>query len=187
MRRAQSSLVLGAMLALGVIIGMTLDHLGQRVEAQPGPPQAVASPGETLVDQSLPNMRVGTETELYDRLARQYDRFAEVDRTFTLVSQAVAPSVVHITADKPGPVADEATGSRYIEETGSGVIVRPSHRNDLFVLTNHHVIAGAQAKDIRITLHDGRVLKPLQTWSDVEGGCRRAGTRPRRPPRLPPG
>ena len=40
------------------------------------------------------------------------------------------------------------------------MIVRLDSRPELYVLTNHHVIAGAKEGDTSITLHDGRVLRP---------------------------
>src|SRR6478609_3119862 len=52
------------------------------------------------------------------------------------------------------------------EETGSGVIVRPEAGKGLFVLTNNHVVDGAQAAEISILLHDGQVLRPDRFWAD---------------------
>ena len=48
---------------------------------------------------------------IYDVLAKQYEQFRQVNRTFELVAKAVSPSVVHIVAHKttrtrgkpPGP------------------------------------------------------------------------------------
>ena len=37
---------------------------------------------------------------IYDTLARQYEQFRQVDRTFELVAKAVSPAVVHIVAKK---------------------------------------------------------------------------------------
>lgn len=161
MVRVRSPLQMGAMVALGIVVGLTLDRVGRPLEAQS---DAKVPAAGTNTPAATP--RAATEQELYDQLARQYDRFAEIDRTFSLVAQAVSPSVVHIVARKPGPVEDQDTGSRIIEETGSGVIVRPDGQSAVFVLTNHHVVSGSRTEDITVTLHDGRVLQPLALWTD---------------------
>ncbi len=106
---------------------------------------------------------------LYGELDRQYDFFSQVDRTFALVSRTVAPSVVHIVARKPGFRAGRGSReTRFVEETGSGVIVRPDGEAGLCVLTNHHVVMGAETSDIGITLLDGRVLQPIKVWTDAK-------------------
>ncbi|MBY0396225.1 MAG: trypsin-like peptidase domain-containing protein, partial [Thermoleophilia bacterium] len=99
------------------------------------------------------------------QLARQYAQFEGVNRTFELVAKAVSPAVVHIVAQKSGRI-DETNRVRHFEETGSGVIVRADRGNTLFVLTNHHVIDGAQAAKINIFLQDGRAIRPEQAWLD---------------------
>ncbi|MGY6519818.1 MAG: S1C family serine protease [Lysobacteraceae bacterium] len=90
-----------------------------------------------------------------------------------------APAVVSIYADKivterplrlvPDPVLQRYSAIGYgpprqrLERSlGSGVIVR----DDGHVLTNHHVIAGAE--DIRIVLQDGRVTDATLVGSDPE-------------------
>ena len=60
---------------------------------------------------------------IYDALAKQYEQFQQVNRTFELVAKAVSPAVVHIVAQKTIR-AEEGRRSRQFEETGSGVIVR---------------------------------------------------------------
>ena len=109
------------------------------------------------------------DDDLYDSLARQYDQFQQVNRTFELVARAVSPAVVHIVAEKvaraePG----DSRGSRHFEETGSGVIIRSNRRPGLYVLTNHHVVDGARPTKVRIFLHDGRSILPVRIWSDAK-------------------
>jgi serine protease Do len=166
MPSARNPIVLGAFLAAGIVIGQvvtrTLDWLEFRpaLAADGGAPRVVLPP-----DDSSPRGSVGGD--VFARLSEQYDRrYAEIDRTFSDVSQAVAPSVVHIVARKLAPHVDQDTGSRFIEETGSGVLVRIEGQAPVYVLTNHHVVADSRTQDITITLYDGRVLQPLQSWSD---------------------
>jgi serine protease DegQ len=88
------------------------------------------------------------------------------------------PAVVNIYTSKEmrqrGPLADDAMLRRYfpdlaarmprqrVTSLGSGVIVSP----DGFVLTNHHVIEGAD--DIQLILHDGRRIAAHVRGTDPE-------------------
>jgi serine protease Do len=111
--------------------------------------------------------RPETEAAVSDELARTYEKFAVVDRVFAQASRAVAPSVVHIVARKTAPRGELGEQGRgLIEETGSGVIVRPGPGPGLFVLTNNHVVEGAAAVDVGVTLQDGRVIRPERVWTD---------------------
>ena len=88
------------------------------------------------------------------------------------------PAVVNIYTSKEmrqrGPLADDAMLRRYfpdlaarmprqrVTSLGSGVIVSP----DGFVLTNHHVVEGAD--DIQLILHDGRRIAAHVRGTDPE-------------------
>ena len=88
------------------------------------------------------------------------------------------PAVVNIYTSKEmrqrGPLVDDALLRRYfpdlaaraprqrVTSLGSGVIVSP----DGFVLTNHHVIEGAD--DIQLVLHDGRRITAHVKGTDPE-------------------
>ena len=69
------------------------------------------------------SFRKQSDDETYDLLAKQYEQFQHINRTFELVAKAVSPAVVHIVAEKSSR-GDESKRPRSFEETGSGVIVR---------------------------------------------------------------
>ena len=52
----------------------------------------------------------------------------------------------------------------YIEEAGSGVLIRID--DNVYVLTNRHVVTGCELNGIRIKLHDGRMIYPNKKWED---------------------
>jgi serine protease Do len=107
------------------------------------------------------------DTEVYEQLAAEYERFAHVNRMFEMVAKVVSPTVVHIVAQKTVR-HEESQRTRKFEETGSGVLVRSDKSPGLYVLTNHHVVEGGKASKIRIFLHDGRSLAPERIWSDAK-------------------
>ncbi|GIX04228.1 MAG: MucD protein [Planctomycetaceae bacterium] len=74
----------------------------------------------------------------------------------------VTPSVVHIQSERVLPQQ-----GRKEEETGSGVIVTSRKKPGYFVVTNRHVIEGANVHQIAIQLHDGREVHPVRIWSDA--------------------
>jgi len=149
-------------LTFGVFLGVAFERGGPFVAAQaarPSLPGPAASAGTTALLRS--------EEADYQRLARQYEQFEQVNRTFELVAKTVKPAVVHIVARKSGRnEADDRV--RQYEETGSGVIVRKDRGQGLYVLTNHHVVLGAAPPQINIYLQDGRALHPDRVWSDAE-------------------
>src|SRR5262245_1651880 len=107
MSRTVSSLLLGVVLLVGVILGVTLERGGSFVAAQ----VPVAAPGaraELSTPATPPATAIARETQgkasseddLYRQLDRQYEQFRHVNQTFELVARAVSPSVVHIVAHK---------------------------------------------------------------------------------------
>jgi S1-C subfamily serine protease len=88
---------------------------------------------------------------------------AREETRFEAVARKISPSVVAIESLKPA-----AGKARPIEDSGSGVLVKFPGRSGVFVLTNHHVIGAAPAKQITINLADGRIFKPSKVWSDPE-------------------
>lgn len=91
-------------------------------------------------------------------LGRLGDRFEQVARQ-------VSPAVVYIEATKPPTLAGR---NKPVEESGSGVLVRLEGHPEPLVLTNNHVIAHALAAQITVNLADGRLLHPIQVWTDPE-------------------
>jgi len=85
----------------------------------------------------------------------------------TIVSK-VMPSVVSVDAVKV-PVAGSGTGKKPpAEESGSGVLIKLDDIRGTFVVTNDHVVTGAKANTITVTLNDGRILQPDRVWTDPE-------------------
>jgi S1-C subfamily serine protease len=88
---------------------------------------------------------------------------------FEWVARRAGPAVVALEAVKPSPATGlSATRQRPVEESGSGVLVRPDGRPGTWILTNNHVISGAAPAQITISLADGRVLRPAQVLADPE-------------------
>ena len=84
---------------------------------------------------------------------------------FDATIRQVGPSVVTVDASKPANAAQQVKSS---ELSGSGAIVRLPGRGGLFVVTNGHVVGGAQIAQITVTLSDGGIVRPEQSWIDAE-------------------
>jgi len=167
-----SPILLVAVLVFGVALGLLLGRGSQLVSAQATVPPRNAdasknatSPPPSKHEADLP--RTDSDDIIYDRLARQYSQFEQVNRTFEMVARAVSPAVVHIVAEKNGRKNDSSR-ARHYEETGSGVIVRSDNQRNLYVLTNNHVVEGAQPAKISVFLQDGRSIHPVQVWLDAK-------------------
>ncbi len=152
-----------ATLALGISIGVALDRGGRPLSADPQ--QAAANVHRAADVPGASPSRPRGEEAIYDQLGRQYEQFAHVNRTFELVARAVSPSVVHLVSRKVTRNREEGRVQEF-EETGSGVIVRSDRLGGLYVLTNNHVVAGADTSDVSIALSDGRTLHPEKIWFD---------------------
>jgi serine protease Do len=154
-------------LLVGVILGIVLGRGGPVVSAQVAP-TAISEPaaGRPSLDRArLAAEQRRADDAIYDTLAKHYQQFEHVNRTFELVAKAVSPALVHIVAQKSAR-PDEHRRVRHFEETGSGVIVRSDRAAGLYVLTNHHVVDGSKANNIKVSLRDGRTLAPVRIWTD---------------------
>lgn len=78
------------------------------------------------------------------------------------ISTRVMPTAVHIQATRR-----EKDGRR-VEETGSGVFVRSAKVKGLFIVTNNHVIRGAELSAIELRTFDGSILNPIRVFRDAE-------------------
>jgi S1-C subfamily serine protease len=86
---------------------------------------------------------------------------------FEAVARRVGPAVVSIEAVKPNGTKPDGK-PRTIEDSGSGVLVAADDGRGTVVLTNSHVVTGAQPSQISINLSDGRLVRPTQVLSDPE-------------------
>ena len=100
--------------------------------------------------------------------AQMTGHVADPDRLqarFEAVADKVGPCVVSVEAVK---TAVREGKSKTVEESGSGVLFRPESQRGAFVLTNNHVIAQADPKQITVSSADDRIFKPTQVWADAE-------------------
>ena len=164
---SRSSTVLVALTSLfaGIVLGILLGRGGPVVSAQVAG-AGRGTHGELATVSPRSDQKVA-DLALYDLLAKQYEQFRQVNRTFELVAKAVSPSVVHIVARKTTR-PEENRRIRHFEETGSGVIIRSDRAPGLFVLTNHHVVDGSDPSRIRVFLRDGRSILPVKVWTDAK-------------------
>jgi S1-C subfamily serine protease len=86
---------------------------------------------------------------------------------FESVVANMVSSVVAVDAIKPQQPSTTNKG-KPLEESGSGVLVQFDGVRGVNVVTNNHVIAGAKAAEITVTLHDGRIVRPSRVWNDPE-------------------
>ena len=97
---------------------------------------------------------------LYRELSAGRSSLDDGSKLLAKVAAATTPSVVHIQSERQ----NEQRGR--IEETGSGAIVASDSMEGLFVVTNRHVVFGAELRNIDIRLHDGQTINPVRIWSD---------------------
>ena len=89
-----------------------------------------------------------------------------VPARFETLVQKIMPAVVSVDAIKPA--APGAAKNKPTEDSGSGVLVQLPGYRGTFVITNNHVVAGAKATEITVTLNDGRILVPDLVRTDPE-------------------
>jgi len=151
--RRPSALALSAVtLLIGIFLGSQGWPLMRSALAQTLLPPPGTSSGKTVTE-------IAHDKLVEDLQNRNTPLHLAGDQTAKII-RLTGPSVVHIQAQR-------RTKTRgLIEETGSGVVMRSSKLAGLFVVTNRHVVDGAELKDIAISLSDGRLLHPTETWQD---------------------
>jgi serine protease Do len=77
------------------------------------------------------------------------------------IAADVMPSAVHIQAVR-------VENERKVEETGSGVMMRSQTVKGLFVITNNHVVRGAEMPASDVVLADGATVHPTKVYRDIE-------------------
>ena len=108
------------------------------------PPQTAGLPQDA--NSRLP---AGESATILEQAGRQLSR----------VAATVKPTVVHIESRRGG-----RNGT--VEETGSGVIMTSQRFGGYFVVTNRHVIAGANKQSVKVRMSDGTPLTPSQILED---------------------
>jgi serine protease Do len=109
--------------------------------------------------QTAPAIPVSLETEKGNALTL-------ADR-FQLIIKRVSHSVVAVDAIKP-PQTDASAKVKPVEESGSGVLVKFPGVMGVVVISNNHVVGGAEPSKVFVTLFDGRILQPSKIWADPE-------------------
>lgn len=87
----------------------------------------------------------------------------ETGRVFESVAKMVSPAVVFVEARER-----DSKGTIGSEESGSGVLVRPTSSDKPVVVTNWHVVSGSKPGDIAVHLADGRLIVPKEVRADQE-------------------
>ena len=137
-RRNYSAMACVAMLAVGLAVGGHLEALRLT-------PLARAVSGDSTANPLPANAAA----------------LVDSGNHISAISADVMPAVTHIQAVR-------VENERKVEETGSGVLMRSQAVKGLFVITNNHVIRGAEMPAIDVTLADGVVVNPLRVYRDVE-------------------
>jgi serine protease Do len=150
---------------------------------EPPPLEPIVQPGRSVVaGESSGEGRIAADTagridparstrlstDERDRLYAQVEHDAEeLERQgaqLRRLTLLLRPCVVHIDARKPAQKSTRGAKSGDEDEAGSGVVARVSDR--LVVITNRHVVHGAELDNIVIRLDDGRELRPTRMWTD---------------------
>lgn len=109
-----------------------------------------------------------TRDQIYDHLAAEARKFDGQNRLVKQLIKAVRPSVAHIEAKKrstegPSSGSSRKSADSVVEEAGSGLVFE--RQNRFYVITNFHVIEGANIDDIKVEV-DGRIHSPIRLLHD---------------------
>jgi serine protease Do len=152
---------LAAALLLGVCSGQGLHA------ADPAPrltPVETAGRTGERVDPMRPVRLTAEERDrLYEQAARDAEPLERQAMQLRRLASLLRPTVVHIDATKR--LLRPRGGRTTEDEAGSGVIIEVGGRT--VVITNRHVVHGADLEAIAIRLDDGREIHPRRIWSDA--------------------
>jgi len=125
----------------------------------------VAPDAAGRVDPTRPTRLSDAERDrLYSQVEHDAEELERQGAQLRRLSLLLRPCVVHIDARKPTPKSTRGTKGGSEDEAGSGVITRVVDRT--VVITNRHVVNGAELDNIVIRLDDGRELRPQRMWTD---------------------
>lgn len=99
---------------------------------------------------------------LYDQVDADFEYVDRLGGLVKRVARLVKPSVIHIEARK---VEKKQGRSESFDEAGAGVVVEIA--GSAWILTNRHVIAGAEMSEIVLRTDDGRKLRPSKVVADA--------------------
>ena len=88
-----------------------------------------------------------------------------LEERFEKVVRRVGPCVVAVEAVK---LAKKEGKTKTVEESGSGVLFRQAGQQTVYVLTNNHVIADAEPRQITVSSADDRIFTAARVWADPE-------------------
>jgi S1-C subfamily serine protease len=149
---------LAAALLLGVCSGQGLHA------ADPAPrltPVETAGRTGERVDPMRPVRLTAEERDrLYEQAARDAEPLERQAMQLRRLASLLRPTVVHIDATKR--LLRPRGGRTTEDEAGSGVIIEVGGRT--VVITNRHVVHGADLEAIAIRLDDGREIHPRRIW-----------------------
>ncbi len=166
--RSFCSLSLGVLIASTIVLATQAAAVGQESSVSnrqmnagdAGPSITVRRPSLDTIAPALKSS-VGQREELFQELAEEFATFDRLGHLVRRVSHLVKPSVMHIEAHK----SESKDGhEESYDEAGSGIII--SVDKDLWVLTNRHVIMGAESNQILLRSNDGREYHPTKILND---------------------
>ncbi|MCA9173263.1 MAG: trypsin-like peptidase domain-containing protein [Planctomycetales bacterium] len=130
-----------------------------------GSPSRTAPVGSGGPAEERPNLALQSERDReYLAIAAEVAALERQTNLLKRVVRLVQPTVVHIEAKKQRPVVRYREDAKPVEEAGSGVAV--SLNDQLYIITNRHVIANAALSDILLKGADGQEIEPKSVLTD---------------------
>jgi len=127
---------------------------------------AAGNPARRVDPARASRLSTAERDRLFEQLSRDAEELERQGAQLRRLTLLLRPSVVHIDARKPAARPTRGAKAGDEDEAGSGVIARVA--GTTVVITNRHVVNGADLDRIVIRLDDGRELAPRRMWSDRE-------------------